>query len=64
MKSLVVKKDTLKKPTMTLKERKAAKKAKKAARDSSTPGRYAVGLTPAPVAAAPERRAVISDFGI
>lgn len=38
MKSLVVKKDTLKKPTMTLKERKAAKKAKKAARNAATPG--------------------------
>ena len=38
MKSLVVKRDERKKPTMTLKERKAAKKAKKAARDASTPG--------------------------
>lgn len=38
MKSMVVKKDERKKPTMTLKERKAAKKAKKAARDASTPG--------------------------
>jgi len=38
MKSLVTKKDSRKKPTMTLKERKAAKKAKKAARDASTAG--------------------------
>jgi hypothetical protein len=38
MKSLVGKKDTRKKPTLTLKERKAAKKAKKAARDSAAQG--------------------------
>ena len=35
MKSLVVKKDTRKKATMTLKERKTAKKAKKNARDAA-----------------------------
>jgi hypothetical protein len=34
MKGLVVKKDSRKQPTMTLKERKAAKKAKKAARET------------------------------
>ena len=35
MKSLVVKKDTRKKATMTLKERETAKKAKKSARDAA-----------------------------
>ena len=34
MKSLLVKKEICKKPTMTMKERKAAKKAKQAARDT------------------------------